>query len=128
MREEKKINAGAQFFQTQVVFDLDAFNRYLEALDQRHLLERAALMVGITPVRSLRAAQAMAEVPGIRVPQHVFERLEKSADPKEESVQMTLELIDALKKLPGVKGIHFMAVGWESIVPRLIQESGLRTQ
>ncbi len=128
MREEKKINAGAQFFQTQVVFDLEAFQRYLEALDQRGLLERAALMVGLTPVRSLRAAQAMAEVPGIRVPQHVFERLEKSADPKEESVQMTLELIDAIKKLPGVKGIHFMAVGWESIVPRLIQESGLRAQ
>jgi len=68
----------------------------------------------------------MSEVPGIKIPSSVFTRLESAADPKEESVQMTLELIQKIKALPGVHGIHFMAVGWESIVPRLIQESGLR--
>jgi len=51
--------------------------------------------------------------------------MEGSADPKEESVQMTLELIDKIKRLPGVRGMHFMSVTWESIVPRLIRESGL---
>jgi methylenetetrahydrofolate reductase (NADPH) len=126
LREEKKVNAGAQFTQTQVIFDIDGFERYLEALDKRDVLQRMNLMAGLTPVRSLKAAQAMSEVPGIKVPASLFKRLENAADPKEESVQMTLELIQKIKALPGVHGIHFMAVGWESIVPRLIQESGLR--
>jgi methylenetetrahydrofolate reductase (NADPH) len=126
LREEKKVNAGAQFMQTQVIFDVEGFERYLEALDHRNLLQRVNLMAGLTPVRSLKAAHAMSEVPGIKIPSSVFTRLESAADPKEESVQMTLELIQKIKALPGVHGIHFMAVGWESIVPRLIQESGLR--
>jgi 5,10-methylenetetrahydrofolate reductase len=128
MREEKKANAGAQFIQTQVIFDLEGFEKYLEALSRRGLLQRVSLMAGLSPVRSLKAAQAMSEVPGIKVPQSMFKRLENSTDPKEESIQMTLELIDKIKKLPEVKGIHFMAVGWESIVPRLIEESGLRSK
>jgi methylenetetrahydrofolate reductase (NADPH) len=126
IREEKKVNAGAQFFQTQVIFDLEGFERYLAALDKRGLLQRVNLMAGVTPVRSLKAAYAMAEVPGIKVPEWVFKRLENALDPKEESIQMTLELIQKIKNIPQVHGIHFMAVGWESIVPRLIQESNLR--
>ena len=126
MREEKKGNAGAQFIQTQVIFDVDGFEKYLEALDRRDVLQRVNLMAGVTPVRSLKAAQAMAGVPGIKIPPSVFKRLENSSDAKEESIQMTLELIDRLKTLPGVRGIHFMAVGWESIVPRLVKESHLR--
>jgi len=126
LREEKKINAGAQFMQTQVIFDFDGFEKYLAALDHRGLLQRVNLMAGLTPVRSLKAAQAMSAVPGIQVPASVFKRLENASDPKEESVQMTLELIQKIKTLPGVHGIHFMAVGWESIVSRLIKESGLR--
>ncbi|MPM75924.1 hypothetical protein SDC9_122919 [bioreactor metagenome] len=125
MREEKKVNAGAQFIQTQCIFDLEGFEHYLEALDRRDVLQRVKLMAGITPVRSLNAAIAMSTVPGIKIPPAVFKRLENSADPKEESIQMTLELIQKIRVLPGISGIHFMAVGWESIVPRLIQESGL---
>ena len=125
-REEKKVNAGAQFIQTQVIFDVEGFEKYLEALDKRGVLNRVYLMAGITPVRSLKAAQAMSEVPGIKIPASVFKRLENAADPKEESIQMTLELIEKIKSFPGVRGFHFMAVGWESIVPRLIQESHLR--
>jgi methylenetetrahydrofolate reductase (NADPH) len=126
MREEKKANAGAQFMQTQCIFDVEGFERYLEALDRRDVLQRVNLMAGITPVRSLNAARAMAAVPGIKIPETVFKRLEYAVDPKEESIQMTLEMIDKIKVLRGVKGIHFMAVGWESIVPRLIKESNLR--
>lgn len=125
MREEKKVNAGTQFMQTQCVFDLEGFERYLEALERREVTQRVSLMAGITPVRSLNALQAMSKVPGIRIPTAVFKRLENASDPKEESVQMTLETIEKVRALPGVSGIHFMAVGWESIVPRLIQESGL---
>jgi len=126
MREEKKANAGAQFLQTNLVFDFEGFERYLEALEARGVPARLPILAGISPVRSVKAALAMRKVPGVRIPDAVIQRLEASADAKEESVQMTLELIDKVKNLPGVRGIHFMAVGWESIVPRLIQESGLR--
>ncbi len=126
VREHKKVNAGAQFMQTQLIFDLDGFKRYLDALDKRGVLGRVGLLAGISPVRSVKAAAAMAQVPGVKIPQAYIERLERSADPKEESVMMTLELVDGIRKLPGVSGIHFMAVGWESIVPRLVKDSGLR--
>jgi 5,10-methylenetetrahydrofolate reductase len=128
MREHKKTNAGAQFLQTQTIFDLEGFERYLEALDQQGVLQNVYVIAGVSPVKSVRGASLMNRVPGIKIPQGYFDRLEAAADPKEESIQMTLELIDGLKHLPGVKGIHFMAVGWESIVPRLIEESGLKRE
>jgi methylenetetrahydrofolate reductase (NADPH) len=68
----------------------------------------------------------MNSVPGVKIPAPLIERLEKAADPKEEGVQITLEIVDRVKRLPGINGIHFMAVGWESIVPRLVKEGGLR--
>jgi methylenetetrahydrofolate reductase (NADPH) len=126
LREEKKVNAGAQFLQTNLVYDVDGFERYLAELDKRELLGRMSVMVGITPVRSAKAAGIMNEVPGVTIPQHMVTRLEKAADPKEEGVQIALEIVDHIKRLPGVSGIHFMAVGWESIVPRLVNESGLQ--
>jgi 5,10-methylenetetrahydrofolate reductase len=125
IREEKKVNAGAQFLQTNLVFDYDRFVDYLEALERREVTARTALLVGISPIRSVKAAHYMNAIPGVRVPEAYIKRMEASADPKEESVQMTLELIDKVKRLPGVRGLHFMSVTWESIVPRLITESGL---
>jgi methylenetetrahydrofolate reductase (NADPH) len=126
MREEKKVNAGTQFMQTNLIFDLDGFKAYLEALERRDVPQRVPILAGISPIRSVKAAHAMRQVPGVKIPDWIIARMEASADPKEESVQITLELIDKVKNLPGVRGIHLMAVGWESIVPRLIHESGLR--
>ncbi|MBN1380951.1 MAG: methylenetetrahydrofolate reductase C-terminal domain-containing protein [Deltaproteobacteria bacterium] len=128
IREEKKVNAGAQFFQTQLVYDVEGFERYLAALDQRGVLGRVFMLPGITPIRSLRAAQAIGSVPGVKMPPWIVERMEKSADPQEEGIQITLEIIEQVKRLHGVNGIHIMAIGWESIVPRLVTESGLREQ
>jgi 5,10-methylenetetrahydrofolate reductase len=126
IRETKKVNAGAQFLQSNLIYDFDRFQEYMENMDRRGLLQRVYLLVGIAPIRSLKAAQMMDAIPGIRVPQAIMKRMEKAADPKEEGVQIALELIDKIKKMPGVHGIHFMSVSWESIVPRLITESGLR--
>jgi 5,10-methylenetetrahydrofolate reductase len=125
IREEKKVNAGAQFLQTNLVFDYERFVEYLEALERREVTARAALLVGVSPIRSVKAAHYMNAIPGVRVPETYIKRMEASADPKEESVQLTLELIDKIKRLPGVRGLHFMSVTWESIVPRLITESGV---
>jgi methylenetetrahydrofolate reductase (NADPH) len=126
LREEKKVNAGAQFFQTNLVYDVEGFERYLAALDKRGLLGRVHVLAGVTPVRSAKAARVMNTVPGVKIPPPLIDRLEQAKDPKEEGVQITLEIVDRVKRLPGVHGIHFMAVGWESIVPRLVTETGLR--
>ena len=125
-RELKKSNAGAQFFQSNLVYDLDGFEQYMEALDKEGVLARTPLLVGITPVRSPRAAEAMAQVPGVKVPASLVARLTKARDPKEEGVQIALETIDKVRRMPGVGGFHFMAVGWELIVPRLVKEAGLK--
>jgi 5-methyltetrahydrofolate--homocysteine methyltransferase len=126
MRELKKSHAGAQFFQSNLVYDVDAFERYLEALDRNGTLAQSFYLVGITPVRSARAARAMAQVPGVMIPPSLVSRLERSSDAKEEGVQIALEIIERVRRLPGVAGIHIMAVGWELIVPRLVREAGLK--
>ncbi len=126
IREQKKANAGAQFFQTNLIYDVDHFRRYMEALQAHGVPDRAYILAGVAPIRSAKAACYMKQIPGIHIPQAIIDRLENAADPKEEGVQIALEIIDGVRKIPGVSGIHFMSVTWESIVPRLIQESGLR--
>jgi 5,10-methylenetetrahydrofolate reductase len=125
LREQKKVNAGAQFFQTNLVYDVEGFEGWLAALDKRGVLGRVHILAGLTPVRSAKAARIMNTVPGVKVPAPLIDRLEAAKDAKEEGVQITLEILDRVKRLPGVNGIHFMAVGWESIVPRLVKEGGL---
>jgi 5-methyltetrahydrofolate--homocysteine methyltransferase len=125
-RELKKSNAGAQFFQSNLVYDVDAFERYLEALDKTGALARTPFLVGITPIRSARAARMMAQVPGIRIPEALIARLDRSADPQEEGFQISLEIIDRVRRLQGVRGVHIMAVGWELIVPRMVREAALK--
>ncbi len=125
-RETKKVNAGAQFFQTNLIYDVPAFKEYLTGLEKDGLLGRVYILAGVAPIRSVKAAAMMNQVPGVTIPEALIKRMESSADPKEEGIQIALEVIDQVKTLPGIHGIHIMAVGWESIVPRLITESGLR--
>ena len=129
-RLHKKINAGVQFIQTQLVYDLDVFEDWLEALDKRDLLSKAYILAGIGPMRSVRAAHYLAEnVPGVRVPTDILKRMEQASDPREEGVQIALELIERLKEMPGVSGgVHLMAMGWESVVPLLVKEAGLMSR
>jgi methylenetetrahydrofolate reductase (NADPH) len=127
-RLEKKINAGAQFIQTQLVYDIELIERWLEALEARNPLTKAHFLVGIGPLRSVRVARYMLEnIPDIAMPVQVIERMERSPDPKETGLEIALELIDQIRHLPGASGIHLMSVGWESILPRLLREAGLIT-
>ena len=87
---------------------------------------RVHLIAGVAQIRSIKMAQYLAQLPGVVVPEWIFERLSKSKDIKEESHQLTLEIIEKLKTLPGIRGIHFMANGNISQLKRLISESGLR--
>lgn len=127
IREHKKINAGAQFFQTNLVYDPDGLDEWLEALDKRGVLDKVYILVGITPMKSLKVAKYMNdEVPGVFIPDTLMKRMEAAGDhAEEEGVQIALELIEAVKGKQGVHGIHLMAVGWEEIVPRIVTEAGL---
>ncbi|MCP4418102.1 MAG: hypothetical protein GY805_15880 [Chloroflexi bacterium] len=128
IREHKKVNAGAQFFQTNLVYDPDGMEVWLNELAKRNILDKVHILIGITPLKSLRIANYMHHtIPGVSIPDHLLKRMEQAGDgAEEEGVQIALELIEAIKKKDGVNGIHLMAVGWESIVPRIVEESGLR--
>jgi methylenetetrahydrofolate reductase (NADPH) len=127
IREQKKVNAGAQFFQTNLVYDPKKLDDYLEALDKRNILDKVYILVGITPLKSLKVCNYMnAEVPGVSIPENLVKRMEAAGDKAdEEGVQIALELIEAVKNRKGVHGIHLMAVGWEEIVPRIITEASI---
>jgi methylenetetrahydrofolate reductase (NADPH) len=127
IREHKKVNAGAQFFQTNLVYDPDGLEVWLNELAKRDILDKVYILVGITPLKSLRMAQYMHDqIPGVTIPEFYMQRLEKAGDgAQEEGFTIALDLIESIKRIEGVNGIHLMAVGWESIVPRLVTEAGL---
>ena len=129
IREHKKVNAGAQFFQTNLVFDPDRFDIWLNALAQRNILDKVYILVGVTPLKSFKAARYMnEEVPGVFIPDSVMKRMEAAdaaGNAAEEGIQITLENIEKIKNKQGVNGIHIMSVGWEEIVPRIVTEAGL---
>jgi methylenetetrahydrofolate reductase (NADPH) len=127
IREHKKVNAGAQFFQTNLVFDPDGMEVWLNELAKRNVLDKVYILIGITPLKNFRMAEYMHnEVPGVFIPEPLLKRMEAAGDgAEEEGVAITLELIEAIRKLEGIHGIHLMAVGWEEIVPRIVTEAGL---
>jgi methylenetetrahydrofolate reductase (NADPH) len=130
IRMHKKVNAGAQFVQTQPIFDYNRFLEWLEALDQRGLLDKVYILAGLIPLKSAKAAHFMAEeVAGVYIPPEIVKRMDDAGDDKvaqqETGVAIALEMIEKLKNTPGINGMHIMAVHWEEIVPRLIDESGL---
>lgn len=131
LREQKKVNAGAQFFQTNTVFDGDSIDEWLNELAKRDVLSKVYILIGISPLKSFRMAKFMNDkVPGIVVPEKILKRMEvaeSKGNAEEEGVQIALELIEKVRTKQGVNGIHLMAVGWEEIVPRIVEEAGMLT-
>jgi methylenetetrahydrofolate reductase (NADPH) len=130
LREQKKVNAGAQFFQTNLVFDIEGMETWLNELARRSVLDKVYILIGITPLKSLKMAQIISKVPGVYLPRVTMERMEaadRAGNAREEGVQIALELIHQIKMYhhQGVNGIHLMPVGWDEIVPRIIMEADL---
>ena len=130
LREQKKINAGAQFFQTNLVFDVNGLENWLNELARRNVLDKVYLLIGIAPIKSLKMAVMLSEVPGVYMPKHILDRMDRASvagNPREEGVQIALELISVIKRYhgQGIHGIHLMPVGWDEIVPRIVIEFGL---
>jgi methylenetetrahydrofolate reductase (NADPH) len=128
IREHKKVNAGAQFFQTNLVYDPDGLEIWLNELAKRDILDKIYILIGITPLKSLKMAEYMHyDVPGVSIPEKILKRLESAGDDgeAEEGIQICLELIEEIKQKQGVNGIHLMPVAWEKMVPRIVEEAGL---
>ena len=125
-RLAKKIKAGADFIQTQAIYDVPKFAKWMAMLTERGLDKQVHIMAGVIPIRSAGMARYMRDyVPGVAVPDEIVTRMEKSEAPKEEGVKIILEIIEQLKDMPGIHGIHIMAVGWEDIVSEVVEKSGL---
>ncbi len=128
IRLHKKVKTGARFIQTQPVFDMDIFTRWMEKVVEMGLHEKCAILAGVMPVKSVKALHHMKkEVPGVKINDEYINRLENASDPKEEGIKIAIEMIKALKKIKGVRGIHIMPVMWESITPVIVKEAGLST-
>ena len=125
-RLEKKIRAGAEFIQTQSVYNVDKFNVWMDEVRSRGLDKKVHILAGLTPLKSFRMAQRMKfHVPGVDIPEDFYERMKKASDHKKEGYQIALELINEIKKIKGIHGIHITALFWEDIIPSLVKETGL---
>jgi len=126
-RLEKKVNAGAQFIQTQCIFDMERFERFMEMVRERGIDQRVHILAGVTPMKSWRAASYMQNnVSGMIVPDTLVERLKNAEDPKREGLDLCIEQIKYIKEnIKGVHGVHIMAIAWEEVIPEIVEKSGL---
>ena len=126
IRLHKKIQAGAHFIQTQPVFDLKLFTRWMERVVELGLHEKTAILAGVLPVKSVKTLLWMKEkVPGVKIHDDYINRMNHASDPEEEGVTMAVEIIQTLRGIKGVRGIHLMPALWESITPTIIKEARL---
>jgi len=129
IRLAKKVEAGAEFIQTQAIYDTEKFGKWMEMVRDKGLHHKISILAGITPLKSSGAARYMkAEIPGIDIPDGLIERL-RSFRTKEqvsrEGVKIAVETINRVKEIEGVAGIHIMPLEWEEAIPQICQASGL---
>lgn len=144
-RLAKKVNAGANFIQTQLVYDVPAFAEYMQKVRDLGLHDRTFILAGVGPLKSPGMARYMKNnVPGILVPDKLIERMNASGEPwagkeelskedkkaranawKSEGIQICIELIQQLRQIEGVAGVHIMAIEWEEAVKPIVEGAGL---
>lgn len=126
VRLAKKIKAGADFIQTQCIYDMERFNLWMEQVRRRGLHQKTAILAGVTPLKSAGMSRYMRDrVPGLRVPEEIVKRMEQAKNPPEEGIKICVEQIDELRRMEGVAGVHIMAIEWEQKIPVIIEQAGL---
>lgn len=126
MRLARKIAAGAQFIQTQYCFDLELLAAYMQRVRDEGLDERCRILIGVGPVASARTARWLrAKVPGVHIPDALVARLEAAADARAEGGRICVEMIQAIREIRGVAGVHIMAPRQEHLIPELVRASGV---
>jgi methylenetetrahydrofolate reductase (NADPH) len=128
VRLAKKIKAGADFVQTQCIYNLERFEKWMEMVRDQGLHEKVFILAGVTPLKSVGMARYMQKnVAGMDVPEEIIERLKgvPKEKCKEEGIKICVETIQRLKEIEGVAGIHLMAIEWEEMVGEIVERAGL---
>jgi methylenetetrahydrofolate reductase (NADPH) len=125
-RLEKKVRAGADFIQTNYIFDLPVFAEFMKRVRDMGLDERVFILAGVGPLASAKTARWMRRnVPGVHIPEAIIDHLEKAANPAEEGKKLCIDMIQQVREIAGVKGVHVMAYRREHLVYEIIKESGI---
>ncbi len=122
----KRVEAGADFVQTQAIYDVEAFGEFMKEVRARGLHRRVAIIGGVIPLKSAKSAHYMLEkVPGIVIPAATVARMDRATDAAAEGMEVTLEIMEELRKVEGLAGVHIMPVGWEAKLKAIVEGAGL---
>ena len=124
----KKMKAGCEFIQTQCIYNMERFSRWMEMVCDRGFHEKCAVLAGVTPFKTAGMANYMKKnVPGMDVPDEMIARMKGVPKEKqaEEGIKICVEQIQQLREIPGVRGIHIMAIEWEAKVAEIVKTAGL---
>ncbi len=137
LRLAKKVRAGADFIQTQMIFNLTKFREFMKRLGDLGILDDVYILAGVGPIKTPGAAKYMRDnVAGMDVPAEIVQRLEAVGKPiedkqaraeawRQEGLKICVEIVQQMREIPGVAGVHIMAIEWEEAVPEIVQRAGL---
>jgi methylenetetrahydrofolate reductase (NADPH) len=123
----KKIAAGAQFIQTQFVFDVPIVERWMEQVRDFGFDQRCGIIAGVGPIRSPRALEVLSSLPGVFIPEEVKQRV-RSTEPErqeQDAIDLCSETIQRLHEIPGINGVHIIASGWDDFIPEVLTRAGI---
>ncbi len=128
LRLANKVAAGADFIQTQIIYNVDKFAKWMEAVREKGLHEQVKILAGVAPIKSIGAARYMQKkVPGMDVPEEIIDRLKgvPKEDVSKEGIKVCVDIINQVREIKGVAGIHLMAIEWEEVVHEIVEQAGL---
>lgn len=126
IRLAKKVKAGVDFIQTQCIYDMDRFEKWMALVRERGLHEQVKILAGVTPLKSARMATYMRDnVAGLTIPDVYIQRLSQAENAAAEGIKICVEQIQQLRDIEGVAGVHIMAIEWERRVPEIVEMAGL---
>ncbi|MEF8847881.1 MAG: methylenetetrahydrofolate reductase [Candidatus Thermoplasmatota archaeon] len=125
-RLEKKIKAGVDFIQTQSVYNIEKFKKWMREVNQRGLDKKVHILAGITPLKSKYMAKRMKfDIPGVDIPNQIYDKIQKSDNVKKTGYELSVKIIDEIKKIEGIHGIHITALFWEEIISKIVRKAKL---
>jgi len=127
VRLAKKVDAGIDFCQTQIIYNVDKFEEFMRQCRELGVTERCKILAGVAPLKSAGMAKYMKNrVAGMDVPDEIVDRMAAAEDSQDEGINVCVEIIERVKEIEGVAGVHIMAVEWESAVPEITKRAGLK--
>ena len=128
-RLKEKVTSGADFVQTQPIYNIEGFKKWMELVREKELHKEVNILAGITPIISLTAARYMkTKVPNMDIPDRIIERLKKARNKEEaadEGINIAVETINQLKQIEGVSGVHIMTLQREELIPKICNAASL---